>query len=128
MEFKRITLRLQGTMAWTQEYEIIRTPAGMKAAYYEGAWMYGRGRRESCVASRKTWPAGDYEELCGKLDELQVLSWDGYVGNNPHVMDGESFSLEIEPADGKTIYAHGDNAYPKNYNEFEALVIAACGQ
>ena len=127
--FERITLRIQGTMAWSQEYEVLRTDDGMEASYYEGSWMYNDSEeREDCVASSKTWTKDDYDELAAKLYDLRVPSWDGYTKSDPNALDGSSFSLEIALADGKTIYAHGTNAYPKNYGEFENCIRAACGQ
>lgn len=34
MDFKRITLTLTGTAAWTREYEVKKTLMGMEAALY----------------------------------------------------------------------------------------------
>ena len=51
MDFKRITLTLTGTAAWTREYEVKKTLMGMEASLYEGGWKYNK--MESRASCRK---------------------------------------------------------------------------
>ena len=60
------------------------------------------------------------------LDELTVAAarwdlaaWDGFSEENLYVLDGEFFSLEIDFADGTSIRADGNNAFPPGY--FDAM-------
>lgn len=126
MDFKRITLTLTGTAAWTREYEVKKTLMGMEASLYEGGWVYNKMEsRASCRKGHGSWGKSEYKSFSEKLDKLGVKSWDGFSKSNPNVLDGDSFSLEIELADGKMMYAHGNNSYPKNYHEFEAMLDEA---
>ena len=126
MEFKRITLSETGTMAWTRETEVLKTLKGMEASLYEGSWRFNKGEsRRSCRTGHGSWGKSEYSNLAAKLDKLGVASWDGFSESDPNVMDGSSFSLEIELADGKRITAHGTNAYPKGFHDLEALLDEA---
>ncbi len=61
------------------------------------------------------------EDLLTGLGELMgmyyVDRWDGFDKTNSMVRDGEGFSLSLTLADGRTVYAHGSNCFPKNYTE-----------
>ena len=49
--------------------------------------------------------------------ECGLESWDGFRGSNPDVLDGESFTLEMEFADGASVYASGENRFPEGYRD-----------
>lgn len=49
------------------------------------------------------------------IAEYDLESWDGFHDSDPNVLDGEFFSLEMSYADGSSIYASGDNAFPERY-------------
>ena len=80
---------------------------------------------------------GDY--VSADPDLLQALAllvqrydleaWDGFSGYDPDVLDGESFSLTIQFADGGEISANGSNAFPPDYaaasHELAALLQTA---
>ena len=57
--------------------------------------------------------------LVAELQEIiqlfDVEAWDGFDESNPNVLDGEFFSLELKYADGTSVYATGDNAFPNGY-------------
>ena len=55
------------------------------------------------------------EELQQVVKACDLEAWDGFHGSNPHVLDGESFSLELLFADGSMVYASGENRFPKGY-------------
>ncbi len=59
-------------------------------------------------------------ELIGRYD---LLSWDGFSGNNPHLLDGEGFSLEIRFTDGTAVAASGENAFPAGWREARDSVV-----
>ena len=75
--------------------------------------------------SHSKWGSKEYDDLAAKFYKLGVPSWNGFSKSDPNVLDGESFSLDIELSDGRKIYAHGCNAYPKNYHEFMELIDEA---
>ena len=49
------------------------------------------------------------------LIENGIPDWDGFSGYNPDVLDGQSFDLLAEYADGRSVEASGDNAFPPGY-------------
>lgn len=89
---------------------------------YEGSWNYGGPSRVTSRKASVLWSKADYEELCAKLHAFGVQRWNGFSKSNPNVLDGDSFSLNIELTDGSTITAYGSNAYPKNYQEVYKLL------
>lgn len=58
----------------------------------------------------------DVNALYGVFAAYDVASWDGFDGENPGVLDGEGFTLEVLLSDGTYVYAHGSNAFPENYH------------
>ena len=57
------------------------------------------------------------DELLEVIQKYNLESWDGFEGSNPDVLDGEDFSLELQFADGTSVYASGSNAFPEKYHE-----------
>ena len=57
----------------------------------------------------------DVNALYGVFTAYGVEDWDGFDGENPGVLDGEGFSLEVLLNDGTYVYARGSNAFPENY-------------
>ena len=49
------------------------------------------------------------------IQTYDVESWDGFCGSDPYVLDGEGFMLEMEFADGASVRAAGENAFPDRY-------------
>lgn len=119
LDFERITLSITGMRASTREYELLKTDTGLLATMYDGPWLYNDEiKREDCQLSQGIGTDRDYRKVAETLSRLGVEKWNGYSGSDPNVLDGESFSLEIILSDGRTINAHGCNAYPKHYKEF----------
>lgn len=126
MRFKRITLSINGTMASSSEYEILKTKDGADASYYWGDWQYNKlVRRAQCREAHRILSKEEYGLLATEFCRLGVPSWNGFSGNNPDVLDGEMFFLEIVLDDDSVINAHGTNAYPKNYDKFYKLLTEA---
>ena len=51
------------------------------------------------------------------LERRRVAKWDGFLGTNRDVMDGDSFNFSLEYTDGRTTRASGYENYPKGYRE-----------
>ena len=56
-------------------------------------------------------------ELAQVVADYDMESWNGEYSTGYEVLDGECFSLEMEFADGTTVSATGDNAFPERYDE-----------
>lgn len=120
LRFKRITLSISGMMASTREYEVLKTVLGMEASVYDGPWQFNKMvSRRSCLEASERYNRQAYEALCEKFERLGVRKWNGFSESDPDVCDGNMFSLDIELEDGSFISAHGSNAYPDNYHDFE---------
>jgi len=61
----------------------------------------------------------DLEEI---LKELRIGKWDGFKKSDKNVLDGNSFSLNIDFTDGTEIDASGYMKWPNNYKEFKDKV------
>ena len=57
------------------------------------------------------------DELQRIIAECDIDTWDGFRGSDSRVLDGESFVLSLRYADGSTVYASGENSFPKTYSE-----------
>lgn len=64
-------------------------------------------------------PSEVLEQLYQIYLDLRVAEWDGFSKYNPHVLDGDGFSLHIDFNDGAKLSASGSNASPERYGEFE---------
>ena len=58
-------------------------------------------------------------ELQDVIQTYGLEAWDGFHENDPDVLDGENFRLEMRFADGWSVYATGENAFPDGY--FDAM-------
>ena len=56
-------------------------------------------------------------ELAQAVAEYDMEKWRGVYSTEYEVLDGECFSLQMEFADGTTVSASGDNAFPLHYAE-----------
>lgn len=65
------------------------------------------------------------EEVTALTESLGDLSaWDGFSEDNPNVLDGESFHLDIAYTDGSSVAAWGSNAFPEGYYDTEQTIHA----
>ncbi|MBR2571618.1 MAG: hypothetical protein IKE30_05765 [Clostridia bacterium] len=63
-------------------------------------------------------------ELAQAVADFDMEGWSGVYSTEYQVLDGEGFSLELEFADGTTVSASGDNAFPERYDEAENAMDA----
>ena len=63
-------------------------------------------------------------ELARVVADNDMESWSGVYTTGYEVLDGECFSLEMEFADGTTVNASGDNAFPDRYDEAVEAMMA----
>ena len=61
------------------------------------------------------------EMIAGKYD---LVSWDGFHESNSDVLDGSAFSLSMTLADGRTVEAQGNNAFPTGYGSVSETIHA----
>lgn len=65
------------------------------------------------------------EEVAAFAESLGDLSaWDGFSKDNPNVLDGESFRLNIAFTDGSSVTAWGSNAFPEGYPDAKSTINA----
>lgn len=57
------------------------------------------------------------EELAKIINDNEIYKWNGFDKSDKNILDGSSFTLEVNYSNGKTLKAHGYMKYPKNYNE-----------
>ena len=57
------------------------------------------------------------DELIAVLQKYNVGRWNGFKGNNRHVLDGKSFHLFLTNGDGDELEATGYAKFPSNYRE-----------
>lgn len=62
------------------------------------------------------------EALRQVVSDCGMERWEGVYDTGYEVLDGECFVLELEFADGATVSARGDNAFPDSYDEATAAM------
>lgn len=65
----------------------------------------------------------DMDNLNLKIHELKINKWNGFNKSNKNVLDGNSFSLEVNYDDDKNLTASGYMKYPNNYSESSKKLI-----
>lgn len=111
--FEIVTLRLSG-MRFTEEYEIVMKGKKAEITEYEIRYEKNEDKR---VPERKTVCSVD--RVLKLLNDCELAAWDGFVGNHPKdVKDGIMFSLKATVNNGRKIYAHGSENFPKHFREF----------
>lgn len=56
------------------------------------------------------------------IKDNDLWAWNGFSKRNAYVPDGESFALSAVFADGRTLSASGNNAFPAVYREGTAAI------
>ena len=62
-------------------------------------------------------------ELIEVIADNDADNWRGVYETEYIVLDGEGFSLEMDFADGVSVQASGDNAFPDRYFSFQSAVL-----
>lgn len=66
--------------------------------------------------------------LMVQMEELarqyNLVSWDGFAETNSMITDGTGFYLHMTLSDGRTISAHGTNAFPAGYGSVSETIHA----
>ena len=120
-ELEVFTLSENGTMAYSTEYEILKTEEGAMLSKYEGSWNYDDSNREAWLVSRIEGGEDFYQEMIKLLQDNSVSKWNGYSKYAKHVLDGYGFHASGK-LNGINIYASGSNATPEGYRTLsEAL-------
>ena len=97
---------------FTQGGEMV--PRSWEITFYDGSCRIQDDEGES-----REFDSALAEELKQVIAEYDLEAWDGFHESDPNVLDGQSFSLELTYADGSTVYASGENAFPEHY--FDAI-------
>ena len=104
-----------GGNSYSYEIDARKTPAVLKTEHMIYP-EYGELTKEIDAA------------FVNKLEELykdcRLAAWNGFNKYNPHICDGDGFSLSIRFADGGECYAHGSNSFPRGYGEFKTKLNA----
>ena len=111
--FEKIIVRESG-MRFQYEYEILnqgtQTEISQYSLYYQNGDDQRRKERSTCC---------DTEEVLDKLNEYELMCWDGFHGKHPrNVKDGVMFTLTAAVNDGQIIKAEGSENFPRHYREF----------
>lgn len=61
----------------------------------------------------------DFQQI---IEDNKVVKWDGFRKSNRDILDGYSFSLNIEYNNHESIQAYGYEKYPKHYNEVSSVL------
>ena len=62
-------------------------------------------------------------EIESKLNEYHVSRWNGFNKSDKYVLDGDSFSFNLNYNDNDKISAHGYMMWPNNYSNVKSYLI-----
>lgn len=111
--FKSISLNVSGTMIGEiYSYKIEEK----NKKYYLIVEYTGINNNKPYKKSLKEETVKEIEKLIKKYD---VDKWDNFNKVNQDVLDGESFSFNLEYKNKNKVYAEGSNSFPKNFFEFK---------
>ncbi|MCR4992043.1 MAG: hypothetical protein K6A45_03260 [Lachnospiraceae bacterium] len=100
---------------------------GSRAGYsYTVSSKDGKTVFEFDDSEHRDYGVMEYECDASAIEQLEklyldhkVYEWDGFSKTNKDVLDGDGFSLTITFNDGSEMNAHGSNASPKGFWEYE---------
>lgn len=67
------------------------------------------------------------KEIENKLNEYNVSRWNGFSKSDKYVLDGDSFSFNLDFNDNDKISAHGYMMWPTNYGHVKAYLDTTLG-
>ncbi|MDR1565046.1 MAG: hypothetical protein LBS74_08830 [Oscillospiraceae bacterium] len=76
------------------------------------------------VAAERPVTAAQLTALNKIITDNQIYKWNKFNKSERNIMDGNSFSLSVTYANGKSIIASGYMKYPKNYDAGHAALAA----
>lgn len=121
--FDTISVYFYGTSAEASDYEIVHTDEGVTISYYYGIWEYNDARNmEDYLARQYNGTKEDYQTILEVLNDCNFASWDGFHKTNSYALDGGGFALTAVINDGQKVQAHGSNAVPKHFSDFEKCI------
>ena len=68
-------------------------------------------------------PKEKVEEIANKLNEYHVSRWNGFSKSDKYVLDGDSFSFNLDYNDNDKISAHGYMMWPNNYSDVKSYLV-----
>ena len=68
-------------------------------------------------------PKEKVEEIANKLNEYHVSRWNGYNKTDKYVLDGDSFSFNLDYNEKDEVNAHGYMMWPNNYSNVKSYLI-----
>ena len=68
-------------------------------------------------------PKEKVEEIANKLNEYHVSRWNGFNKTDKYVLDGDSFSFNIDFNEKDEINAHGYMMWPDNYSNVKSYLV-----
>lgn len=113
IDFDKISLRINGTMAEATVFEVYNTDKGVRFEHYSALNPEEeKNRWYFCEFDGTDEDYRFFTELFGKAG---IKDWDGFSGSDPDALDGESFVFDATLAGGSAIYANGSNSFPEGY-------------
>lgn len=108
-EIKSITVYYGGFFGGAEQRTITHDNEQLviERKFWNGATKDGRVLYEG-----QTW-----NSLIEKLGVIEIDKWNEEY-NNPDILDGTQWSLDIEYNDGRGRHYSGSNMYPENFNSF----------
>ena len=68
-------------------------------------------------------PKEKLEEIANKLNEYHVSRWNGFNKNDKYVLDGDSFSFNLDYNEKDKVTAHGYMMWPNNYSDVKSYIV-----
>ena len=68
-------------------------------------------------------PKEKLEEIANKLNEYHVSRWNGFNKNDKYVLDGDSFSFNLDYNEKDKVTAHGYMMWPNNYSDVKSYLV-----
>lgn len=63
------------------------------------------------------------EEIANKLNEYHVSRWNGFNKVDKYVLDGDSFSFNLEFNESDKVNAHGYMMWPNDYSNVKSYLV-----
>ena len=126
LDFEVIEIRNRGTVAGDDVCKVTKTENGVLLQHYHTVsyWDNELGEEKENITPISETEGDedllrDVQRIVGAYD---ITKWDGFDESDPNVLDGSMFFFYAKLADGSEINAHGTNAYPDRFNEFQRSI------